>query len=79
MGPEGLGRREDDQELAGQIEGSIEHRAGGRIRGLDVVCSEGQIVHPGRSRADHAGRLAQPAGPDRTDGRPRLTSQFVVC
>lgn len=79
MDPERLGRREDDQELAGQIEGSIERRAGGRIRDLHVVCSEGRIILQGRLRTYHAEQLAQQAVLDRTDGHPRLTSQIVVC
>lgn len=56
----------------------IERRACGRIRDLDVVCSDHTIILRGWSRSYHAKQLAQQAVLDLTDGYPLLTNQIVV-
>ncbi len=66
-------------DLAEQLHGCIERRACGRIRDLQVVCSEGVIILQGRSRTYHAKQLAQQAVMDLTNGRPALTNQIEVC
>ncbi len=64
--------------LAEQLEGDIERRASGRIRGLRVVCSDNAIIIQGRSRTYHDKQLAQQAVLDLTDGYPLLTNQIIV-
>jgi hypothetical protein len=65
-------------ELAELIEGHIERRASGRIRDLQVVCSDGMITLMGRSRTYHAKQLAQEAVFDLTEGQAALANQIVV-
>jgi hypothetical protein len=71
-------RLDGETELAGLIEGQIERRASGRIRDLQVVCSDGVITLTGRSRTYHAKQLAQEAVFDLTEGQGALTNQIVV-
>jgi len=71
-------RVEGEAELAEQIEGQIERRASGRIRDLQVVCSDDTIILMGRSRTYHAKQLAQQVVLDLTDGHPALANQIVV-
>jgi len=71
-------RVEGEAELAEQIEGQIERRASGRIRDLQVVCSDDRIILMGRSRTYHAKQLAQQVVLDLTDGHPALANQIVV-
>jgi hypothetical protein len=71
-------RVEGEAELAEQIEGQIERRASGRIRDLQVVCSDDMIILMGRSRTYHAKQLAQQVVLDLTDGHPALANQIVV-
>ena len=71
-------RLEGEAELAEQIEGQIERRASGRIRDLQVVCSDDMIILMGRSRTYHAKQLAQQVVLDLTDGHPALANQIVV-
>ncbi len=67
-----------ESDLAERIEGHIERRACGRIRDLQVICSEGMIILTGRSRTYHAKQLAQEAVFDLTDGHSALANQIVV-
>ncbi len=61
-----------------RLTAQIERRASGRIRDLDVVCSDTSIILRGRSRSYHAKQLAQQAVLDLTDGYPLLTNQIEV-
>ena len=67
------------EDLAERLHGHIERKACGRIRDLQVLCSEDLIILQGRSRTYHAKQLAQEAVLDLTDGRPALANQIVVC
>jgi len=73
-----LGLVKGESELAERIEGHIERRASGRIRDLQVVCSDGMIILMGRSRTYHAKQLAQEAVFDLTEGQAALANQIVV-
>ncbi|MGE3818997.1 MAG: hypothetical protein AB7I30_06140 [Isosphaeraceae bacterium] len=66
------------KELEHCLTDQIERRASGRIRDLDVVCSDQSIILRGWSRSYHAKQLAQQAVLDLTDGHPLLTNQIVV-
>lgn len=72
-------RPKGKDDLAARIRGSIERKACGRIRDLQVLCSEGLIILQGRSRTYHAKQLAQEAVLDMTDGLPTLANQIEVC
>lgn len=74
-----LGRVKGETELAERIEGHIERRTSGRIRDLQIVCSDGMITLMGRSRTYHAKQLAQEAVFDLTEGQAALANQIVVC
>jgi hypothetical protein len=76
--PRQLGFYNGEAGLAQRIEGHIERRACGRIRDLQVVCSDEIIILMGRSRTYHAKQLAQEAVLDFTDGHPALANQIVV-
>jgi len=67
------------EDLALQIEGSIERRACGRIRDLHVVMSENRIILQGHTRTYHAKQLAQEAALDLAEDGSILTNQIVVC
>lgn len=73
-----LGLAKGEAELAEQIEGHITRRASGRIRDLQVICSDGMIILMGRSRTYHAKQLAQEAVFDLTRGQAALANQIVV-
>ena len=72
-------RPKTKDDLAARIRGSIERKACGRIRDLQVLCSEGLIILQGRSRTYHAKQLAQEAVLDMTEGLPTLANQIEVC
>jgi len=72
------GQGEPGEPLASRIERHIARRACGRVHGLRVDCSEGQIVLEGRCRTYHAKQLVQEAALDLTDGRPGIVNLIVV-
>jgi hypothetical protein len=73
-----VGRIPGENELAELLEGHIDRRASGRIRDLQVICSDGMIILMGRSRTYHAKQLAQEAVFDLTQGQAALANQIVV-
>jgi len=72
------GQGEPGDALAARIERHIARRACGRVQGLRVDCSEGQIVLEGRCRTYHAKQIVQEAALDLTDGRPGIVNLIVV-
>jgi hypothetical protein len=74
-----LAQGKSPQELAQLIEGHVNRAANGRIRDLQVLCSEDRIILQGRSRTYHAKQLAHQAVLDLTDGYPLLANQIVVA
>ncbi len=74
----GIGSPGGHQELARYIQGHVDRAAGGRIRDLEVECTDDRILLRGRSRTYHAKQIAQQAVLDLTDGHPLLANQIVV-
>jgi len=77
--PRRQSRGQVKEDLAARLHGHIERKASGRIRDLQVVCSEDVIIVQGRSRTYHVKQLAQEAVLDLMDGHSTLANQIVVC
>jgi hypothetical protein len=73
------GRAAETDDLAVRIEHHIAGKARGRVRDLQVVCTDDLIILQGRTRTHHDKQLAQEAVFDVADGRAVLANQIVVC
>ena len=62
------GSVQDQQSLGCLIEAGITRIASGRIRDLQVACSEGRVILRGRARTYYAKQLAQHAALDVAPG-----------
>ena len=79
LNPGRLGLVAGEVDLAERLRVDIDRRASGRVRDLNVVCTDGMIILMGRSRTYHAKQLAQEAVLDLTDGQTVLANQIVVA
>jgi hypothetical protein len=76
--PRRNGRAPDRDDLAVRIEHHIAGKARGRVRDLQVVCTDDLIILQGRTRTQHDKQLIQEAVFDVADRRAVLANWIVV-
>jgi len=69
---------QDPLELGRRIEAQITQLACGRIRDLQVTCSEGRVTLRGRTSTYYAKQLAQQAALDAATHESQLANLIVV-